>query len=62
MCILQVALGQPGKAKFYSHMSGREEWRSKMIENFPKEEKAIDKYLQLLAVKHTNNEDDIYHI
>ena len=46
----QVALGPPGQSKLYPHLAGRKEWRAKMIEKFPNEKKAIDKYLALLKV------------
>ncbi len=47
----QVALGEPGKQKLYPHVVGKEEWRKKMIEMFPGEASAINKYMELLDVK-----------
>ncbi len=32
-------------------MTGKEEWKKKMLEFFPDEEKCLDKYLELLAVR-----------
>jgi len=43
-----VALGPPGQSKFYPHVAGRKQWRDKMVEKFPGEKKAIDKYLEIL--------------
>ena len=49
---LQVALGEPGKQKFIPFTAGgREAWKKGMLKYFPKEEKALDKYLDLLKVK-----------
>ncbi len=36
--------------KSYPHVAGKEQWRQKMVEMFPGEAAAIDKYLQLLDV------------
>jgi all-trans-retinol 13,14-reductase len=44
-----VALGEPGQQKFYSFHSGDlQTYKKGLIEQFPKDEKAIDKYIQLL--------------
>ena len=48
---LQVALGEPGKQKLYPQVTGKEEWRKKMIEMFPGESSAINKYIDLLHVR-----------
>lgn len=48
--ILQVALGEPGKAKLYPLLSGKKEFRQSLVDNFPDEVKAIDKYFDMLKV------------
>ena len=46
-----MALGEPEAKKFYPFRAGGfEVWRKRMLELFPKEEKAIDKYIKLLKV------------
>lgn len=45
-----VAIGDPSNARLYPIMSGREEFRNALLEKFPKEKDAIDKYLELLKV------------
>ena len=47
---LQVAIGEPGKQKYHPQVMGKEEWRKKMIEMFPGESLAINKYIDLLDV------------
>ena len=49
-----MALGEPGKARLIPHYAGKNQWRAKMLEQFPDEEKAIDRYLQLLKVGDSN--------
>ena len=47
----QVALGEPGKQRFFPFHSGsREAWKEAMMKQFPDEEKALDKYLFYLKV------------
>ncbi|KAF6021803.1 RETSAT [Bugula neritina] len=43
-----VALGEPGKAKLYPLLSGKKEFRQSLVDNFPDEVKAIDKYFDML--------------
>ena len=46
-----MALGEPGKQKLFPFRSGGpQSWKQGMMEQFPDEEKAIDKYLKLLKV------------
>jgi hypothetical protein len=50
-CIIQVAIGEPGKQKFYPfHAGSYEVFKKTLLSKFPKEEKAIDKFIQLLKV------------
>ena len=46
----QVVIGQPGKGKEYPQMTGIQNWKKALLEKFPKEEAAIDKFLALLKV------------
>ena len=47
-----MALGEAGKQKLYPFRAGgAEKWKSGMMELFPDEEAALDKYLHLLAVR-----------
>jgi all-trans-retinol 13,14-reductase len=44
-----VVLGEPGKQKSYQvHSPGLQAYKKGLLEQFPKEHKAIDKYIQLL--------------
>lgn len=46
-----MAIGEPGKQKFYPIKAGGPDvWKKSMLEKFPKEERALDKYLSLLKV------------
>ena len=48
---LQVVIGEPGKQKFFPHIyAGAERWKKAMLERFPGEERAINKYLSLIKV------------
>ena len=48
---IQVALGEPGKQKLYAYEYGSKEvWRASVLKKFPGEEKAVDKFIQLLQV------------
>ena len=47
----QIAIGEPGKQKMYPFVCGSaEKWKTSMIKQFPSEEKAINKYLELVQV------------
>jgi hypothetical protein len=49
--VTQVALGEPGKQKFYPlHAGGYEAYKKALLSQFPNEEEAIDKYVALLKV------------
>jgi hypothetical protein len=48
---LQIVIGENGKQRTYPFHSGsRDAWKAAMLKCFPKEEKALDKYLDLLKV------------
>jgi len=48
---LQLALGEPGKQKFFPFVGGsREAWKQGLLKNFPGEEAALDKYIAKLKV------------
>ena len=48
---LQCALGEGGKQKLFPFHSGSKEiWKKHMLEKFPNEEVALDKYLAKLKV------------
>lgn len=47
---LQVALGDPSKAKRYPLRCGKDEFRQCLVEKFPDEVPAIDKFLEMLSV------------
>ena len=51
LLIPQVALGPAGKAKMYPILSGKTEFRQSLIDNFPDEVEAIDKFLGMLKVR-----------
>ena len=46
----QVAIGEPGKASEYPICTGKAAWRAALVKSFPKEEKAIDRFLELIMV------------
>ena len=46
-----MALGPAGKAKMYPILSGKTEFRQSLIDNFPDEVEAIDKFLGMLKVR-----------
>ena len=56
----QVVIGQPGKGKEYPQMTGIQNWKKALLEKFPKEEAAIDKFLALLKVVNEIGSHDIY--
>ena len=46
-----MALGEPGKQKMFPFRAGGYEvYKKALMENFPREEAAIDKYIALLKV------------
>lgn len=48
----QVALGEPGKQKFYPFRAGGPKaLKAALLEKFPKEEAAVDKFLELIRVR-----------
>ena len=44
-------MGPAGKAKMYPILSGKTEFRQSLIDNFPDEVGAIDKFLGMLKVR-----------
>jgi hypothetical protein len=47
----KIALGEPGKQQFYHFTAGGPTaYKKALLKKFPKEEKAIDRYLVLLKV------------
>ena len=50
-----VALGKPGEHKTYPLMAGsRQMFRDTLVKQFPGEERAIDKYMEMVKVRRRN--------
>ena len=51
LSFLQLALGEPGKQRFFPFVGGsRETWKQGLLKNFPREEAALDNYIAKLKV------------
>ena len=62
-CIVQMAIGAAGAQTLYAfNGKGKEEWKRVMLENFPEEEKALDKWLHLLAVTNPRTMQSAYSV
>lgn len=49
-CTFQVAIGAPGNAKLYPLLSGKDAFKQSLVDLFPNETEAIDKYFDILKV------------
>ena len=50
-----VMLGYPDNLRSFPMVAGKKEFKEAMLEKFPDEAKAINKYLEMLAVSNVKN-------